>query len=75
MQVVQIVKRFGQVGGMEEYVFQLSIELSKLGIEVIVLCEKSFFEDSSEIKVVELCESSKPGGFLIINFLKRSASG
>ena len=71
MQVVQIVKRFGPVGGMEEYVFQLSIELSKLGIEVIVLCEKSFFEDSSDIKVVELGETIKPRWFSHYQFSKK----
>jgi UDP-glucose:(heptosyl)LPS alpha-1,3-glucosyltransferase len=44
---------------MEEYVFRLSTELSKLGYEVLVLCEKSFINDSSAVSVVELGESSR----------------
>ena len=59
MQVVQIVKRYGQVGGMEEYVFQLSSELSKLGYKLLVLCEKSFITNSSAVQVVELGKSSR----------------
>ena len=62
MQVIQIVKRYGLVGGMEEYVFQLSSELSKQGVEVVVLCEKSFSKDSS-VKVIELGRSIKPRWF------------
>ncbi len=71
MQVVQIVKRFGPVGGMEQYVFQLSIELSKLGIEVIVLCEKSFSEDFSDVKVIELCETTRPHWFSHYQFSQK----
>ena len=56
---------------MEEYVFQLSIELSKLGIEVIVLCEKSFFEDSSDVKVIELGETIKPRWFSHYQFSQK----
>ncbi len=71
MQVIQIVKKFGPVGGMEEYVFQLSIELSKLGIEVIVLCEKSFSRDSPSIKVIELGETIKPRWFSHYQFSQK----
>jgi UDP-glucose:(heptosyl)LPS alpha-1,3-glucosyltransferase len=39
-QIVQVVKRFGPCGGMEEYVFQLSKELVSAGLNVLVLCEK-----------------------------------
>jgi UDP-glucose:(heptosyl)LPS alpha-1,3-glucosyltransferase len=59
VQVVQIVKRFGPVGGMEEYVFKLSIELTNLGCEVTVLCEESFSENTSEVKVYEFGPSAK----------------
>ena len=59
MHVVQVVKRYGPVGGMEEYVFQLSSELSKLGYKVLVLCEKSFITNSSAVQVVELGKSSR----------------
>ena len=39
-QVVQVVKRFGLCGGMEEYVFQLSKELKLAGVNILVLCEE-----------------------------------
>ena len=60
MCIVQVVKRFGPVGGMEEYVFKLSTELIKLGCEVTVLCEKSFSSDYFQINVIELGETIKP---------------
>ena len=60
MQIVQIVKRFGPVGGMEEYVFWLSTELSKLGYEVFVICETSFATDATGVSVVEVGVCGKP---------------
>ena len=39
-QVVQVVKRFGLCGGMEEYVFRLAESLNSLGYNVLVLCEE-----------------------------------
>ena len=71
MQVVQIVKRFGPVGGMEEYVFKLSTELIKLGCEVTVLCEKSFSENTSEVKVYELGPSAKTKWFSHYQFSQK----
>ena len=71
MQVIQIVKRYGLVGGMEEYVFQLSSELSKQGVEVVVLCEKSFSKDSS-VKVIELGRSIKPRWFSHYQFSQKA---
>lgn len=37
--VVQIVRRFGPVGGMESYAYHLSQELARRGHKVFVLCE------------------------------------
>lgn len=48
--IVQIVRRFGPVGGMESYVWHLSQELVKLGCSVTVLCEN----DESPHKVTNL---------------------
>lgn len=56
---------------MEEYVFRLSTELSKLGCEVIVLCEKSFINDSSTVQVFELGESSRCRWFSHYNFSRK----
>lgn len=41
LKVLQIVKRFGPVGGMERYVWELSHALAELGVEVHVVCEQS----------------------------------
>ena len=60
MQIVQIVKRFGPVGGMEEYVFRLSTELSKLGNEVFVICETSFATFTNGVSVIEVGFCGKP---------------
>ena len=68
MQVVQVVKKFGLVGGMEEYAYRLSVELTQLGVEVLVLCEKSFSKNSTEAKIVELGENSKPNWFAHYKF-------
>lgn len=71
MQIVQIVKRFGPVGGMEEYVFQLSKELIKLGYEVIVLCEKSFADDATGVSVFEVGFCGKPHWFAHYRFSEK----
>ena len=39
MRVVQIVRRFGPVGGMEKYVYELCLALDRLSCEVVVICE------------------------------------
>ena len=68
MQIVQVVKKFGPVGGMEEYAYRLSIELTQLGIEVVVLCEKSFCKNFPEAEVVELGYNLKPNWFAHYKF-------
>ena len=40
IKITQIVRRFGQSGGMESYVFHLARALDELGISVSVLCEE-----------------------------------
>ncbi len=59
MNIIQVVKRYGPVGGMERYVWELTIELQKLGHEVTVLCERCHVEKPSGIIVVELGETAK----------------
>jgi len=39
LNILQICRRFGPVGGMERYVWELSHELASLGHQVHVLCE------------------------------------
>jgi len=59
VQVVQVVKRFGPVGGMEEYVFRLSKELSNAGLRVTVLCEKVCTLPPEGLDIIELGLSAK----------------
>lgn len=71
MQIVQIVKRFGPVGGMEEYAYQLSIELSKMGHQVVVICEKSYVNPSMDIFVVETGFHRKPNWLAHYRFSRK----
>ena len=59
MNIVQVVKRYGPVGGMERYVWELTLELQKLGHKVTVLCERCHVEKPADINVVELGETAK----------------
>ena len=40
MHILQVVRRFGPVGGMERYVWEVTRELAAMGHHVQVLCEK-----------------------------------
>ena len=60
MKIVQIVKNYGPVGGMEEYVFNLSKELAAQKIEVTVLCERQITKPPRSIRVVTLGKHRKP---------------
>ena len=69
MKVIQVVKRFGLCGGMEEYVFRLTEELSKIGVKVKVLCEIQLTSTDHEITVIELGKSiEKPRWLSHIQF-------
>lgn len=59
MNIVQVVKRFGPVGGMERYVWELVRELQLAGHRVTVLCERCHAEPPAGIEVVELGETAK----------------
>lgn len=54
MKIIHIVRRYGPVGGMERYVWEVTRELAKLGHEVQVLCETCAAEVPQGIKVHEL---------------------
>ena len=57
-QIVQVVKRFGLCGGMEEYVFQLSKELKSAGLNILVLCEqKVSCHNDNMFEIIELGSS------------------
>lgn len=59
MNIVQVVKRYGPVGGMERYVWELTHELQRLGHQVTVLCERCHAAHPAGITVVEVGETAK----------------
>ena len=50
--VVHIVRRYGQVGGMESYVWHLTHGLAEKKVAIYVICEEVFGRPDSSIKVV-----------------------
>ena len=52
--IIQIVKRFGPVGGMETYVWRLAHGLCERGCSVSIICEQVMAEASHEIDVIEV---------------------
>jgi len=73
--VIILVRKFGLVGGMEEYVYQLAIELCKKGFEIIIICEQSLTDPpSTKIQVVELGLSiTKPRWFAHLRFAAKAS--
>lgn len=59
LNIIQVVKRYGPVGGMERYVWELARELHKMGHQVTVLCERCYAEKPNGINVVELGETAR----------------
>lgn len=55
--MLQVVRRFGLVGGMESYVWNLSRSLSSLGVEVSVVCE-SVHTDPDFLVEIDLVQKS-----------------
>lgn len=54
MKIIHIVRRYGPFGGMERYVWELTLELAKKGHQVQVLCETCVTEKPPGIVVHEL---------------------
>jgi UDP-glucose:(heptosyl)LPS alpha-1,3-glucosyltransferase len=60
LEIIQVVKRFGLCGGMEEYAYRLSNELCALGVKVMVVCEEKLNDPKdSNIETFELGKSLK----------------
>jgi len=59
MNIIHVVKRYGPVGGMERYVWELTRQLQMSGHQVTVLCERCHAEVPDGISVVELGETAK----------------
>jgi UDP-glucose:(heptosyl)LPS alpha-1,3-glucosyltransferase len=74
MKILHVVRRYGPVGGMERYVWELTRELRDLGHEVEVLCEVCLAEKPQGIKVFELGEiAPRPRWLSLLRFGKRVA--
>ena len=74
--IIQVVKRFGPCGGMEEYVFRLCNSLTDFGYKVLVLCEKKInLPESCNIEIIQLGEGiSKPRWISHVNFSRKVAT-
>ena len=56
LRILHVVRRYGPVGGMERYVWELTRELQQLGHQVTVVCERCHAEKPQGIEVHELGE-------------------
>ncbi|MDD2915779.1 MAG: glycosyltransferase family 4 protein [Gallionella sp.] len=74
MKLIHVVRRYGPVGGMERYVWELTHELHNLGHEVLVLCERCLAEKPHGIAVYELGEiAPRPRWLSLLRFGRRVA--
>jgi len=54
MKLLHVVRRYGPVGGMERYVWELTQELHNLGHDVEVLCEECLAEKPEGVAIHEI---------------------
>ena len=74
MKLIHVVRRYGPVGGMERYVWELTHELHKLGHEVLVLCEACLAEKPQGIVVHELgAIAPRPRWLSLLRFSRKVA--
>lgn len=74
MKLIQVVRRYGPVGGMERYVWELTRELRDLGHEVLVLCEICLADKPRGIVVYELgTVAPRPRWLALLRFGRRVA--
>ncbi|MBI4807441.1 MAG: glycosyltransferase family 4 protein [Nitrosomonadales bacterium] len=75
MKILHVVRRYGPVGGMERYVWEITCELAELGHEVVVICERCHAEKPQGITVHELGEiAPRPRWLSLLRFGKRVAN-
>lgn len=72
--LIQVVRRYGPVGGMERYAWELTLQLKQLGYRVTVICERCHVEKPEGIAVVELGEiAQRPRWLAALRFSRRVA--
>jgi UDP-glucose:(heptosyl)LPS alpha-1,3-glucosyltransferase len=73
LQIIQIVRNWGPVGGMESYVWHLSHELAKKNWLITVICEQSCdTQDHPNIKIIEIGQlKQKPRWLMYRRFAKK----
>ncbi len=74
LKLLHVVRRYGPVGGMERYVWEVTRELAALGHEVVVICERCHGEKPQNIIVYELGEiAARPRWLALLRFGARVA--
>lgn len=73
LQIIQIVRNWGPVGGMESYVWHISHELAKKNCLVTVICEQSHKTTGHQnINIIEIGElKQKPRWLMYRRFAKK----
>ena len=73
LKIIQIVRNWGPVGGMESYVWHLSHELAKSNCLVTVICEQSCnAPEHPNIKIIEIGQlKPKPRWLMYRRFAKK----
>ncbi|MDP2804928.1 MAG: glycosyltransferase family 4 protein [Gallionellaceae bacterium] len=72
LQLLYVVRRYGSVGGMERYVWELTHQLQQLGHDVTVLCERCYALPAEGITVCELGEvAPRPRWLSALRFSQR----
>lgn len=72
---LHVVRRYGPVGGMERYVWELTRSLAEQGHPVTVICERCYGHAPAGIAVHELGEvSPRPRWLALLRFSRRVAS-
>jgi len=74
LKLIHVVRRYGSVGGMERYVWEVTHELRDLGHDVLVICEVCLADKPGGIAVVELgtCKP-RPRWLALLRFGKHVA--
>lgn len=74
LKLLHVVRRYGPVGGMERYVWELTRELAALGHDVEVVCERCYAQKPHGIAVHELGEiAPRPRWLSLLRFGARVA--